>query len=213
MHRYERRYPARFLRFVTPSSPCRWWWFHLCPVLFPLARWRIVANIQMNTAHLFDRLQIDLQVHGNTYRFYIEIALVAVLSYVAFTDFQTFKIQNNVVLLLLVLYALFAVAARTPSEILSNLILAAIIFAVLLWFYTRGVVGGGDVKFVSVACLWIGLHCLLLFSIALFVLISLHACAAWKGWAATKPMAGRLAIPYAPSVAGALIAMALFGCL
>jgi Flp pilus assembly protein protease CpaA len=72
--------------------------------------------------------------------------------------------------------------------------------------------GGGDVKFVTVACLWIGLHCLFLFSITLFVLIALHAFAACMGWAPTKPMAGRLAIPYAPSVAGALIATALFGC-
>jgi prepilin peptidase CpaA len=141
------------------------------------------------------------------------VALVAVLFFVAFTDFQTFKIQNNVVLLLLVLYALFALVARTPFEILSNLILAAIIFAVLLWFYAKGVIGGGDVKFVTVACLWIGLHCALLFSIALLVLIGLHVFAAWMGWAATKPMAGRLAIPYAPSVAGALIASTLFGCL
>jgi prepilin peptidase CpaA len=167
----------------------------------------------MNIAHLFDRIQIDLQVHGQTYKFYIEVALVAILSYVAFTDFQTFRIQNNVVLLLLVLYALFAVVARTRFEILANLMVAAVIFAVLLWFYIRGVVGGGDVKLVTVACLWIGLHCLFLFSIVLFVLIALHVFAAWMGWAATKPMAGRLAIPYAPSVAGALIAIALFGCL
>jgi len=167
----------------------------------------------MNMTHLFDRIQIELQVNGNAYRFYIEVALVAVLFYVGFTDFQTFKIQNNVVLLLLVLYALFALVARTPFEILSNVTLAVIIFAVLLWLYTRGVVGGGDVKFVTVACLWIGLHCLLVFSIALFVLISLHTLAAWMGWAATKPMAGRLAIPYAPSVAGALIALSLLGCI
>jgi hypothetical protein len=31
--------------------------------------------------------------------------LVAVLFYVGFTDFQTFKIQNNVVLLFAILYA------------------------------------------------------------------------------------------------------------
>ena len=167
----------------------------------------------MNIAPLFDRIQIDLQIHGNAYRFYIEVALVAILFYVALTDFQTFKIHNNVVLLLLVLYAPFALVARTPFEVLSNLLLATIIFAVLLWLYVRGVIGGGDVKFVTVACLWIGLHCLFLFSVALFVFIAAHAFAAWMGWAATKPMAGRLAIPYAPSVAGALIAIVLFGCL
>jgi len=47
-------------------------------------------------------------------------------------------------------------------------------FAILLWLYNRGVIGGGDVKFMTVACLWIGLHCALLFSIILFLLIGLH---------------------------------------
>jgi prepilin peptidase CpaA len=163
--------------------------------------------------HFFDRIQIDLQLHGDAYRFYIEVALVAVLFYAGLTDLRTFKIQNNLVLLLLVLYVLFALIARTPFEILTNLAFAAIIFALLLWFYTRGVIGGGDVKFVAVACLWVGLHCALLFSITLLLLIGLHLFAAWMGWAATKPMVGRLAIPYAPSVAGAVIATALFGCL
>jgi len=153
------------------------------------------------------------QVRTEAYRFYIEVALVAVLFYVGFTDFQTFKIQNNVVLLFAILYALFAIVARTPSEILSNLVLAAIMFAILLWLYSSGVIGGGDVKFMTVACLWVGLHCALLFSIILFLLIGLHVLAAWTGWATTKPMAGRLAIPYAPSIAGALIALALLGCL
>jgi len=130
------------------------------------------------------------QVRTEAYRFYIEVALVAVLFYVGFTDFQTFKIQNNVVLLFAILYALFAIVARTPSEILSNLVLAAIMFAILLWLYSSGVIGGGDVKFMTVACLWVGLHCALLFSIILFLLIGLHVLAAWTGWATTKPMAG-----------------------
>jgi Flp pilus assembly protein protease CpaA len=161
----------------------------------------------------FDRIPIDLQLHGEAYRFYIEVALAAVLFYAALTDLRTFKIPNNLVLLLLVLYVLFAMIARTPFEILTDLALAAVIFAVLLWFYTRGVIGGGDVKFVAAACLWVGLHCALLFSITLLLLIGLHLFAAWMGWAATKSMAGRLAIPYAPSVAGSLIAVTLFGCL
>ncbi|HTE77627.1 MAG TPA: prepilin peptidase [Xanthobacteraceae bacterium] len=163
--------------------------------------------------HVLDRISFDLQLHGYTYRFYIEAALVAVLFYIGFTDFRSFKIPNNVILLLLVLYVLFAIVARTPPEVLSNLILAAITFVVLLWFYTKGVVGAGDVKFVTVACLWIGLHCALLFSLFLLILIGVHVLAAWLGWAATKPMGGRLAIPYAPSVAGALIATVLLGCL
>jgi prepilin peptidase CpaA len=167
----------------------------------------------MDMPHFFDRLPFDLQLHGHEYRFYIEVALVAVMFYVGFTDFRTFKIRNNVLLLLLLLYVLFALVARAPSEILSNVVFAAIIFAVLALFYTKGVIGGGDVKLVAIACLWVGVHCALLFSILLLIFIGLHLVAAWLGWANTKPLAGRFAIPYAPSVAGALIVTVMSGCL
>jgi prepilin peptidase CpaA len=167
----------------------------------------------MNIIHSLDRFRFDLQLHGHEYRFYLEVALVAVMFYVGFTDFRTFKIRNNVLLLLLLLYVLFAFVARTPSEILSNVIFAAIMFATLVLFYTKGVIGGGDVKLVAIACLWVGVHCALLFSILLLIFIGLHLVAAWLGWANTKPLAGRFAIPYAPSVAGALIVTVMSGCL
>jgi Flp pilus assembly protein protease CpaA len=167
----------------------------------------------IHMAHVLDQIRFDLLIYGQAYKFYIEIALVAILFYVGFTDFRTFKISNNLVLLLLVLCVLFAVVARTPSEILSDLILSGITFVVLVWFYTKGAIGGGDVKLVTVACLWTGPHCALLFSVMLLLLIGLHVFAAWMGWAKTKPKAGRFAIPYAPSIAGALIATTMLGCL
>ena len=167
----------------------------------------------MDIPHFFDRPPFGLQLHGYEYKFYIEAALVVVMFYVGFTDFRTFKIRNNVLVLLLVLYVFFALTARPPSEILSNVIFAAIIFAVLALFYTRGVIGGGDVKLVAIVCLWVGVHCALLFSILLLLFIGLHLFTAWLGWANTKPMAGRFAIPYAPSVAGALIVTVMSGCL
>ena len=163
--------------------------------------------------HLNQRIQLDLLLHGEQYKFYIEVAAVAVLFYVALTDFRTFKIRNDVLLLLLVLYALFAFVSRSWFEILSNVILAVVMFGILLWFFTQRVIGGGDVKFISVVCLWVGIHCALLFSVILLALIVVHVVAARIGWAQTKPMAGRYAIPYAPSVAGALIGTIMLGCL
>jgi Flp pilus assembly protein protease CpaA len=166
----------------------------------------------MDNSHLVYRIHLDLLLHGSQYKFYVESAAVAVLFYVGLTDFATFKIRNDTVLLLLVLYVIFAFIDRSWMEIFSNIILAAIIFGVLLWFYARAVVGGGDVKFMTVVCLWIGAHCALLFSALLLVLIGLHLIAAKLGWARTKNSSGRQAIPYAPSVAGALIGTILLGC-
>ncbi len=167
----------------------------------------------MSFAALYERLQTELLLHGAQYRFYIEAATVVVLFYVALSDFLSFKIRNEVVLLLLILYVLFAFVTRSRLEVVTDVILAIVIFGVLLWFYTQGVVGGGDVKLVAVVCLWIGTHCALLFSVLLLALGGLHLLAAKMGWARTKPMVGRVGIPYAPSVAGALIGVIVLGCL
>jgi hypothetical protein len=43
--------------------------------------------------------------------------------------------------------------------------------------------------------------------------IVLHLIAARIGWARTQPLVGSKAIPYAPSVAGALIGVIVLGCL
>jgi prepilin peptidase CpaA len=157
---------------------------------------------------LFNQIQLHLLLYGPQYKFYIEIAAVAVLLYVGFTDFRTFKIRNDVLILLLVLYILLAIVSRSWIEVLGNVALAVFMFVVLLWFFAQRAVGGGDVKLLSVACLWVGsVRAALLFSALLLVFILLHLGAARMGWAHTKPMAGRYAIPYAPSVAGALIAV------
>jgi prepilin peptidase CpaA len=167
----------------------------------------------MDLTSLLQRIQLDLFLHGAQYKFYIEIAAVVVLLYVGFTDFRTFKIRNDVLVLLLVLYVLLALVSRSWVEIIENVILAVFMFAVLLWFFAQGVIGGGDVKLVSVACLWVGVHCALLFSALLLFFIILHLGAAKMSWANTKPMRGRYAIPYAPSIAGALIGVIVSGCL
>lgn len=167
----------------------------------------------MDLTSILYRIQFDLLLHGKQYEFYIEIATVAVLFYAGFTDFQTFKVRNDVVLLLLVLYVLFALVGRSWIEILSNVVLAAFVFAALLWFFAKRVVGGGDVKFISVVCLWVGAHCAPLFSVLLLLFVGMHLGAVRMGWAQTKPMGGRHAIPYATSVAAALIGVIMLGCL
>lgn len=143
----------------------------------------------------------------------IEATTVALLGYIGFTDARTFTIQNGSVLLLLLLYALYALVARSPYEILSSILLGAIVFAVLLCFYAKRTLGAGDVKLLSVVCLWIGIHCAFLFSTLLLLFIFLHLAAARMGWVRTRTIAEGLAIPYAPAVTGALIGTIALGCL
>jgi prepilin peptidase CpaA len=167
----------------------------------------------MEVTDLFHRIQVDLLLHGEQYGFVIKAVTVAVLCYVGVTDLRTFKIQNESVLLLAALYLLYALIFRSWYEVLSNVILAVAVLSLLLWFYTRGVLGGGDVKLLPVACLWVGSHCALLFSMLLFVLIVFHLVIVRLGWARTRIVRGRHAIPYGPSVVGAMIGGILLGCL
>jgi hypothetical protein len=83
----------------------------------------------------------------------------------------------------------------------------------MLYCYARKLVGGGDVKLLAVACLWTGIHCALVFSVAVLVFIGLHVTAVKSGWIAAGDSARRGTIAYAPSVAGALIGTILLGCI
>jgi Flp pilus assembly protein protease CpaA len=158
------------------------------------------------------RIEAALLSLGAQYKFYVEAATVAVLCYVGFVDLRSFKIRNESILLLLVLYGAFAMVARSPFEILLNFTLSLVVFVVLLWFYGRGAIGGGDVKLVSVVCLWIDAHCALLFSILLLGFVGLHVAATRWGLVSTQMIGTRQALPYAPAVAAALITLILLGC-
>jgi Flp pilus assembly protein protease CpaA len=166
----------------------------------------------MDAAGLLHRIQFDLLVHGEQYKLYVKAATIVVLLYVALTDFRTSRIPNDSVLLLLILYVVYAFVARSRIEIVEDVVLGAIMFGVLLLFYTRRVLGGGDVKLMSVVCLWVGVHCAVLFSILLLLLVGLHVVAVTIGWVPGRTIADRQVIPYAPSVAGALIGTLLLGC-
>jgi Flp pilus assembly protein protease CpaA len=167
----------------------------------------------MQVTKLLNRIPIDPLIYTEYYKLGIEAAAVLVLCYVGFTDFRTFKIRNQNILLLLILYAMYAVVVRSTLEILANVILATIMFALLVWLYTKHILGAGDVKLIPVICLWVGGRCALLYSALLLMLIGFHLASVGMGWAPTHNMAGRRGIPYAPSLAGALIGIILLGCL
>jgi prepilin peptidase CpaA len=150
-------------------------------------------------------------MYSQPYKLSLEVAALGVLAYIGITDFRTFKIRNEAVLLLLMLYVLFALAVRSWFDILLNVLFAATMFIVLLWCYAKKVVGGGDVKFMTTACLWVGGQSGLMFSIFLLTFIALHLGAVKIGWAKSKIISDRLAIPYAPSIAGALGALIVLG--
>jgi prepilin peptidase CpaA len=129
----------------------------------------------------------------------------AILLWVALTDFRNFKIRNDAVLLLAVLYFLYATASGRWASIPWNAGFAILTFAGMAYFYAVNKMGGGDIKLLAVAFLWTGPWSVLPFSLLLLVFIGIHYLAARVGWAAAEKTPAGLRIPLAPSVAGALI--------
>jgi len=167
----------------------------------------------MQVTKLLNQITISPLLHTEYYKFGVEALTVLALCYIGFTDFRTFKIRNKSILLLLVLYVMYAVVARSALEILANVMLATIVFVLSVWLYSRRILGAGDVKLIPVICLWVGGRCALLYSVLLLILIGVHLVAIRIGWAPTHNMSGRRGIAYAPSLAGALVGIIILGCL
>jgi prepilin peptidase CpaA len=139
----------------------------------------------------------------------------AVLFYAALTDLKHYQIRNELIGVLAALFFLHAFLSGRWPGIPWNVGLALLIFAVMLYFYAQNLMGGGDVKLLTVAILWTGLDCALPFALLLSLFATTHAIAAKLGWveAPHDDVDKRPRIAFAPSVAAALIAIFMLGCL
>ena len=138
--------------------------------------------------------------------YFVLVAASGLLLQAAWTDLREYKIRNELVLALVGLFVLYALLAVPWVDLKWDLAFAALMFVCLLITYAAGWMGGGDVKILGVAFLWTGLSGALPFAILLAVFSALHALAAKLDWVNSQQTeTGRRRIPFAPSVAGALI--------
>jgi len=137
---------------------------------------------------------------------YLTLILAAgVLVYAAIRDFRSYSIPNEVTLLLGALYLVQAWLLGSWTELYHDAAFAAFMFSMLLFCYWKNWVGGGDVKLLGVAFLWAGIACALPFSVLLLIFASLHALAGKLNWVDLQHAQGRSKLPFAPSIAAALI--------
>lgn len=104
-----------------------------------------------------------------------------ILVYAAITDLKEFRIPNELIIVLGLLFFIHAGLARQWTFIPWNIGLALLVLALLLIFYVPGHVGGGDVKLLTVAFLWTGIDCAFAFSVLLLAFVMLHVAAAKFG--------------------------------
>ena len=137
----------------------------------------------------------------------------ALLLYIAVTDLREFKIRNELVISLAVLYFVHAAMSGRWVSMHWNIGFALLMFALMLYAYSQRLLGGGDLKLLAVAFLWTGPRCALPFAIFLLVFAGAHALAGKYGWVNVQEAEdGRKRIPFGPSVAGALIVVFALGC-
>jgi Flp pilus assembly protein protease CpaA len=83
----------------------------------------------------------------------------------------------------------------------------------MLYFYSMKLMGGGDLKLLTVALLWVGPFCALPFALFLLLFAGVHILAVKFKLAKAQLADGRTTLAFAPSIAAALICVFMVGCL
>ena len=138
---------------------------------------------------------------------FIQLVAGMVLIYIGIEDILKFKIKNESVLALLVLFFIAALLHGALWPTVYHVVFGLVMFAVLFAIYALGWLGGGDAKLLAVAFLWVGPENASLFA----VLLPLAAAAYYllHRFAHLLPARpgpnGRTMIPYGPCIAAAWI--------
>jgi prepilin peptidase CpaA len=141
------------------------------------------------------------------------ILTAATLFYVALTDFRHFKIRNELIIVLAGLFFLHAFLSGRWETLHWNLGFAALLFLIMLYFYSIKAMGGGDLKLLTVAFLWVGPFCALPFALFLLLFVCIHIAAVKFKLVEARVQSGRKWLPFAPAIAAALIGVFMIGCL
>jgi Flp pilus assembly protein protease CpaA len=143
------------------------------------------------------------------------ILTAAILFYAAVIDLKHYRIRNELILTLVVLFFVHSVLSGRWPSIPWNIAIALLVLIVSVYVYSLNLMGGGDVKLLTAAFLWAGIDCALALSILLLAFATVHTISAKLGWVEVQRTGKdkRPRIPFAPSVAGALIGLFALGCL
>ncbi|MCJ2082583.1 prepilin peptidase [Methylobacterium sp. J-090] len=136
----------------------------------------------------------------------IDGLVCAVLVFVAVEDARRFRIRNGAVALLVALFGLAALVSGTVEDAAWHGVFGAAVLVLMFGAFSARLVGAGDAKLMTAACLWTGPENALTFALILFGLTVLYGIgAALRLLPARRDGAGTK-IPFGPSIAVAWIA-------
>jgi prepilin peptidase CpaA len=86
-----------------------------------------------------------------------QVLFPAIMAFAASSDLVMMTISNRVMLILIAGFATLATGiGLSPSDIVSHVAAAALVFAVTFGLFARRWIGGGDAKLATVTALWLG---------------------------------------------------------
>jgi prepilin peptidase CpaA len=137
------------------------------------------------------------------------VVTAAVLFYAAWTDLREYKIRNELIGVLAGLCVLHALLSGRWVAFHWNVLIAFVMFLIMLVFYARNAIGGGDVKLLTVAFLWVGFDCAPPFTVLLLAFAIINWVVVKFGW---MVMLENRRIAFGPAIAAALIGTFMLGC-
>jgi len=143
----------------------------------------------------------------------ILVLTAAVLFYVAVNDLRELKIRNELLIVLTVLFFAHAFVSGRWVQLHWNIGFALVGFIIMLYWYGQGLMGGGDLKLLTVALLWTGTRCVLPFLVIMLGVALLHSLLGRLGWIQVQYVHNRMKVAFAPSIAAGLIGVFMLGCL
>jgi prepilin peptidase CpaA len=141
----------------------------------------------------------------------ILVITAVTLFWVALTDLREFKIRNEFIAVLVVLYLLYALCSGAWTSMQWNFAFALLMLLGGAYAYSLQQIGGGDLKLLAVAFLWTGPWYAAPFVVLLLIFTGAYYLAARFGFATAQRTAAGLRIPLAPPLAGALIGALALG--
>lgn len=129
------------------------------------------------------------------------VVVMPILAFVVFDDLCNFRIRNEAVLALVALFAAFTLANGDMETLKSHFTFGLALFALFLGMYYFGMMGGGDVKLLAVASLWLGPENALPFAVFLGIFALAYAAGAKMNLLPSRTVNGRVKVPFGPSIA------------
>ncbi|HLI13330.1 MAG TPA: prepilin peptidase [Alphaproteobacteria bacterium] len=107
------------------------------------------------------------------------VLFLGLLAWAALSDSLHFRVPNTACLGIVLLYPSHVLASAMPVNWLGGLITAAVLFIAGAALFSRGFIGGGDVKLLAAAGLWAGPHYIPILLVVMGVTGALLALPLW----------------------------------